>query len=117
MAYDEELADRVREIAHPGRTLTEQRMFGGLGFLTGGNMAVAVSGQGGLLVRVDPGEFESLQDGDAVAPMVMGGRVSRGWLRVTAATVEDDTALREWVERGLDYAEKLPPKRKRSVSK
>ncbi|WP_280342724.1 TfoX/Sxy family protein [Nocardia neocaledoniensis] len=112
MAYDEELADRVREIAYPGRALTEQRMFGGLGFLTGGNMGVAISGQGGLLVRVDPGEFEALQDGDAVTPMTMGGRVSRGWLRVTAAAVDDDAALREWVERGLTYAGKLPPKKK-----
>jgi hypothetical protein len=84
-------------------------MFGGLAFLIGGNMAVAASGQGGLLVRVDREEGERLL-GDAVQPMVMGGREMVGWLRVTAT--DDDEVLREWVERGVAYARTLPPKKK-----
>ncbi|NKY27581.1 TfoX/Sxy family protein [Nocardia gamkensis] len=109
MAYDEELAERIRELIVPGPELTERKMFGGLAFLIGGNMAVAASGQGGLLVRVDPEEGERLL-GDAVQPMVMGGREMVGWLRVT--TTDDDKVLREWVERGVAYARTLPPKKK-----
>ncbi|MEU1999104.1 TfoX/Sxy family protein [Nocardia gamkensis] len=109
MAYDEELAERIRELIVPGPELTERKMFGGLAFLISGNMAVAASGQGGLLVRVDPEEGERLL-GDAVQPMVMGGREMVGWLRVT--TTDDDEVLREWVERGVAYARTLPPKKK-----
>ncbi|MGK8501008.1 TfoX/Sxy family protein [Nocardia asiatica] len=110
MAYDEELAERIRELIAPGPELTEQKMFGGLAFLIRGNMAVAASGQGGLLVRVDRDESEQLL-GDTVQPMVMGGREMVGWLRVTG--VDDDEALREWVERGVAYARTLPPKKKK----
>ncbi|MBF6228219.1 TfoX/Sxy family protein [Nocardia abscessus] len=109
MAYDEELAERIRELIAPGPELTEQKMFGGLAFLIGGNMAVAASRQGGLLVRVGPDEGERLL-GDAAQPMIMGGREMVGWLRVTA--VDDDEVLREWVERGVAYARTLPPKKK-----
>ncbi|MET9213082.1 MULTISPECIES: TfoX/Sxy family protein [unclassified Nocardia] len=112
MAYDEELAERIREIVYPGQDLVEQRMFGGLAFLVGGNMAVAASGKGGLMVRVDRAEGESLIDGQSVAPMVMGGREMVGWLRVATAAVEDDAVLREWVERGVNYAKTLPRKKK-----
>ncbi|MEU3012428.1 TfoX/Sxy family protein [Nocardia asteroides] len=116
MAYDEELAERIREIVYPGRDLTEQRMFGGLAFLIGGNMAVAASGKGGLMVRVDPAEGEALLDGAAVTPMVMRGREMPGWIRVTAATVADDAVLREWVERGVRYAGNLPRKKPKKSS-
>ncbi|MFE7743628.1 TfoX/Sxy family protein [Nocardia sp. NPDC057455] len=109
MAYDEELAERIRELIAPGPEVAERKMFGGLAFLIGGNMAVAASGQGGLLVRVEPEEGERLLD-DAVQPMVMGGREMVGWLRVTAT--DDDEVLREWVERGVAYARTLPPKKK-----
>ncbi|MGQ4599226.1 TfoX/Sxy family protein [Nocardia sp. R6R-6] len=112
MAYDEELAERIRELIAPGPELTERKMFGGLAFLIGGNMAVAASRQGGLLVRVDPAEGERLV-GDGVEPMVMGGREMVGWLHVAVAA-EDDEILREWVERGLAYARTLPPKRRSS---
>ncbi|MFC4125325.1 TfoX/Sxy family protein [Nocardia rhizosphaerae] len=111
MAYDEELAERIREIVYPGQAVTEQRMFGGLAFLIGGNMAVAASGKGGLMVRVDPADSAELVDGDAVAPMVMGGREMRGWLRVSTAAVAEDAALRSWVERGVGFAGTLPPKK------
>ncbi|MEU7628536.1 TfoX/Sxy family protein [Nocardia sp. NPDC049220] len=110
MAYDEELAERIRELIVPGPELTEQRMFGGLAFLIGGNMAVAASGRGGLLVRVDPEEGERLV-GAAVEPMIMGGREMVGWLRVDPAAADDDEVLREWVGRGIAYARTLPPKR------
>ncbi len=110
MAYDEELAERVREIVYPRPDLAEKRMFGGLAFLIGGNMAVAASGKGGLLVRVDPAEGDALLDGSTVTPMVMGGRELNGWIRVAPETVDDDVTLREWVERGVRFAETLPRK-------
>lgn len=111
MAYDTELAERVRELVYPRGDIDEKKMFGGLAFLVGGNMAVAVSGKGGLLVRVEPAESETLIDGAAVAPMTMGGREMTGWLRVAPDLVADDAVLREWVERGVTFAAALPRKR------
>jgi hypothetical protein len=110
MAYDQELADRIRGFLVDADGVTEQRMFGGLAFLTNGNMAVAASGQGGLLVRVDPDEAGNWIDGDRVAPMVMRGREMHGWLRVVIDA--DDPGLERWVSRGVAYARSLPPKRK-----
>src|SRR5213596_1159376 len=88
MAYDEELADRLRELMAGEAGLTEQKMFGGLAFLIGGNMAVAASGQGGLLVRVDPEESDALVRKSAARPMVMRGRQMAGWLRVDTEDVQ-----------------------------
>ncbi|WP_091758279.1 TfoX/Sxy family protein [Pedococcus cremeus] len=107
MAYDEELADRLREAlgAEPG--LSEKRMFGGLAFLVEGHMAVAASGQGGLMVRVDPATSEELVDGALVDRVVMRGREMDGWLRVASAAVDDDEALRAWVVRGVAAARAL----------
>lgn len=113
MAYDEDLADRIRELVATEAGLTEQRMFGGLSFLINGNMSVAASGRGGLLVRVDPAHAEELLGG-AVEPMVMGGREMRGWLKVSAETVASDTQLASWVERGVGYARGLPAKAPKS---
>lgn len=111
MAYDEELADRIRDLLGPAVAETvEKRMFGGLAFLVGGNMAVAASGQGGLLVRVDPELAEELVDGSGVAPMVMGGREMRNWLRVAPEFLGDDDVLSTWLDRGFGYARSLPPK-------
>ena len=104
MAYDEDLADRLREQLS-GVSVTEKKMFGGLAFLVGGNMAVAASGQGGVLVRVDPADSDELVRATRAEPMVMRGRPMRGWLRVDAG---DDLA--EWVARGVGYARSLPPK-------
>ena len=110
MAYDEELADRIRELVAGENSLTEQKMFGGLAFLIGGNMAIAASGQGGLLVRVDPEESDELVSTTEAETMVMRGREMRGWLRVASEHVGTKEQLAEWVERGTSYARSLPPK-------
>lgn len=112
MAYDEELADRVREALDGGTDVSERAMFGGLAFLFGGNMGLAVSGQGGLMIRMAPEAAAALVDDISVAPMVMQGRELDGWLRVTADAVATDPDLAEWVGRGAEFARSLPPKRK-----
>lgn len=109
MAYDEELAERIRElIAHRG-DVAEKKMFGGLAFLVGGNMAVAASGQGGLLVRCDPAESASHIAAGA-EPMIMRGKPMSGWLRVAGDAVTSDNDLGRWVDVGEAYASSLPPK-------
>jgi len=110
MAYDEELAGRIRALVGDRDDLTEKKMFGGLAFLIGGNMAIAASGQGGILVRVDPAESDALVATTAAELMEMRGRSMAGWLRVETAAVGDDAALGEWVGRGVGYAASLPPK-------
>jgi hypothetical protein len=112
MGYDHELADRIRELVAGEVGVVEQGMFGGLAFLINGNMSVAASGQGGLLVRVNPEETDSLVDGERVTPMVMGGREMRGWLRVDSAAVDAADQLEQWVARGVTYARSLPAKSK-----
>lgn len=111
MAYDEQLADRIRTLIGAEAGLTEQKMFGGLAFLVGGNMAVAASGQGGLLVRVDPARSDMLVETTNARLMEMRGRQMKGWLRVDGADVGTEGELQEWVERGTAYARSLPPKR------
>lgn len=110
MAYDEELADRIRALASGEVGLAEKKMFGGLSFLVNGNMAVAASGQGGLLVRVDPQESAELVETTSAEEMVMRGRSMAGWLRVASGEVEADEDLGAWVDRGLSFARSLPPK-------
>jgi TfoX/Sxy family transcriptional regulator of competence genes len=110
MAYDEELADRIRALLGNRPDLTEQKMFGGLAFLIGGNMAIAASGQGGILVRVDPEESDELVATTPAEPMEMRGRQMAGWLRVDTPEVAADAELASWVERGAAYAASLPPK-------
>ena len=110
MAYDEDLADRIREVLSGEKGLEEKRMFGGLAFLINGNMAVAASGQGGLLVRVAPNDTDKLVDGKHVSPMVMAGREARGWLRVATDGVKTKRQLQSWVSRGVGYARTLKPK-------
>jgi TfoX/Sxy family transcriptional regulator of competence genes len=110
MAYDEKLADRIRELVAGERGVTEKKMFGGLAFLIDGNMSVSASGQGGLLVRVDPDESGALTGNPGVALMEMGGRSMAGWLRVDADAVGTKKQLAAWVERGVTYARSLPPK-------
>ena len=111
MAYDEELADRIRELVGSQPDLTEQKMFGGLAFLVGGNMAVAASGQGGILVRVDPAESDELVATTNARLMEMGGRRMRGWLRVDPEDVRTKGQLAKWVDLGTTYARSLPAKR------
>jgi TfoX/Sxy family transcriptional regulator of competence genes len=110
MAYDEDLAERVRKLIGSDPGLAEKKMFGGLAFLIGGNMAVGVSGQGGLLVRVDPQESDELVASSSAYPMEMRGRQMQGWLRVDSEDVRGDSELASWVERGTAYARSLPPK-------
>jgi TfoX/Sxy family transcriptional regulator of competence genes len=111
MAYDEDLANRIRELIATEARLTEQKMFGGLAFLVGGNMAVAASGQGGLMVRVDPADTEALVAKPHAQPFEMRGREMKGWLRVDAEGVRTKRQLEPWVRRGVNYARSLPPKR------
>ena len=110
MAYDEDLADRIRELIAGEPDVTEMRMFGGLAFLVGGNMSVAASGQGGLMVRVDPDETDALLDRPHTRPFEMRGRPMQGWLRVDDEGVKTKRQLEAWVQRGLAYARSLPPK-------
>src|SRR6185503_6418511 len=110
MAYDEDLAYRIRELVAAERGVEEKRMFGGLAFLINGNMSVAASGRGGLMVRVPPDETEKLVARDHVEPMVMAGRETRGWLRVSVEGVKTKRQLQAWVTGGVDYAKSLPPK-------
>src|SRR6187200_1686883 len=103
MAYDEDLANRIRELiaAEPG--VTEKRMFGGLAFLLAGHMAVSASGQGGLMVRVDPEDSDALVAKPHARPFEMRGRVMRGWLRVDPEGVRTRRQLAPWVRRGVTY--------------
>jgi TfoX/Sxy family transcriptional regulator of competence genes len=110
MAYDTDLADRIRELLGPLGGVDEKRMFGGLAFLINGNMSVAVSGQGGLMVRVPPNDTERLVGRPHVSSMVMAGREVRGWVRVESDGVKTKRQLTDWVTRGADYARSLPRK-------
>jgi TfoX/Sxy family transcriptional regulator of competence genes len=112
--YDEELADRIRELLAQEQDVSEQRMFGGLAFLVGGNMAVAASGQGGLMVRVDPSKSDRLIATGVAQPMEMQGRQMKGWLRVGTGGVRTKPQLRKWVDIGVSYARTLPAKPKRA---
>jgi len=111
MAYDEDLAGRIRDLVAGDPALSEKKMFGGLAFLIGGNMAVAASGNGGMMVRVDPAESDSLVSTTAATVMEMRGRAMSGWLHLDASDVGATGELEEWVERGVSYARSLPPKR------
>jgi hypothetical protein len=110
MAYDEDLANRIRELLGAHKGVEEKRMFGGLAFLINGNMSVAASGHGGLMVRVPPEETAKLLTREHVEPMVMAGRETRGWLRVSDEGLKSKRQLQSWVGRGVDYASSLPPK-------
>ena len=111
MAYDEDLANRIRELVAMEPGVTEQRMFGGLAFLIDGNMSVSASGRGGLLLRVDPAETDALLDRQHASPFEMRGRTMQGWLRVDAAGLRTKRQLEGWVARGVAYARSLPSKR------
>jgi TfoX/Sxy family transcriptional regulator of competence genes len=111
MAYDEDLANRIRELMAGESGVTEKKMFGGLAFLIGGNMAVAASGQGGVMVRVDPAETDALVAKPHAKRFEMRGREMQGWLRVDAEGLRTKRQLEPWVKRGTAYAGSLPPKR------
>jgi TfoX/Sxy family transcriptional regulator of competence genes len=110
MAYDEALAERIRQRLgdHPG--VTEKKMFGGLAFLIDGNMSVAASGQGGLMIRCAPQDTDSFLEEPGAEPLVMRGRAMDGWLRVSEDAVSGEAELSRWVDRGASYARTLPAK-------
>jgi TfoX/Sxy family transcriptional regulator of competence genes len=111
VAYDQELADRIRELLAGDRTVTEKRMFGGLAFLVDGKMAVSASSRGGLLARIDPAQHDRLTRGAHVEAFVMRGRPMEGWLHVAPDAVRTTRQLRTWVDRCATYARTLPAKR------
>ncbi len=110
MAYDEDLANRIRELVLAESGVSERRMFGGLAFLIDGNMSVSASGQGGILLRVDPAETDTLLGKPHAQPFQMRGRVMQGWLRVDAEGLKTKRQLERWVARGVTYARSLPSK-------
>jgi TfoX N-terminal domain len=110
MTYEEDLAHRVRELIGEEPGLSEMRMFGGLAFLFDGNMAVAVSSKGGLMLRHDPRERDELLAREHTRPMIMRGRPAKGWLRVDPEGVKTKRQLGSWVRRGVAFARTLPPK-------
>lgn len=110
MAYDEELAHRIREQLQDVTGVREMRMFGGLAFLVGGHLAVAAGGQGGLMLRVPPDQTEQLAATAHAGRMVMRGKEMNGWLRVDAPGLERDADLKRWTDIGVRYASSLPPK-------
>jgi len=110
MAYDEDLANGIREVLGGEADVTERKMFGGLAFLAGGNLAVAASGNGGLMVRVDPEETDALLTKPGVRPFEMRGRPLDGWVRVAADGVWTEHQIEPWVRRGVSCARSLPSK-------
>jgi TfoX/Sxy family transcriptional regulator of competence genes len=111
VTYDEDLAERIREILEAEPAVTEKKMFGGLAFLVGGNMAIAASGQGGVLVRADPSQSDKLVDTTDAEVAVMRGRPMQGWLRVAPEHLRTRRQLAKWAHLGARYAASLPPKR------
>lgn len=110
MAYNEDLADRIRELVETERGLTEKKMFGGVAFLIAGHLAISASGQGGALVRVDPAESDRIVDTSSAEVAIMRGRPMTGWLRVADADLGTKRQLTKWVQLGVAYARSLPPK-------
>ncbi|MGI8802168.1 MAG: TfoX/Sxy family protein [Solirubrobacteraceae bacterium] len=110
MPYDEDLANRLRELLAAEESITEKKIFGGLAFLLHGHMSVSASRNGGLLVRVDPGDTDKYLAAPHVTLMEMGGRTMDGWITVAPEALETDAELAEWVRRGTDFARSLPPK-------
>jgi hypothetical protein len=113
VAFDEDLAFRIRALLSAHSAVTEQKMFGGLGFMINGNMAVGASGQGGILLRVPPESTAELVGRPHAGPFEMRGKPMEGWMRVTETGVESDADLAKWVAIGVDYAKSLPPKSKK----
>jgi TfoX/Sxy family transcriptional regulator of competence genes len=111
MAYDEDLAERIREVLEDDPDVTEKKMFGGLAFLIRGNMAIAASGEGGVLVRVEPAESDRLVDSTNAEVAVMRGRPMQGWLRVQPEDLRTKRQLALWVRRGTEYARSLPARK------
>ena len=110
MAYDEQLADRIRAHVEQEKGLTEKRMFGGLAFLINGRMAVAAGSKGDVMLRVDPKDTERLLQLPNASPVEMRGREMVGWLNLDANLISSEDEMAEWIQRGVSYAKSLPPK-------
>ena len=110
MAYDKELAERIRRVVHDVPGLAEKRIFGGLAFLVNGHLAASASSQGGILLRVDPADTATLTEHPDVTRFRMRGREMDGWLHVGTGAVDTEESLRSWLAHGVDYARSLPPK-------
>lgn len=110
MAYDEDLAGRIRELIAGQPGVTEKKMFGGLAFLINGNLSVSASGRGGLLLRVDPEQSDELLGRAHAHPFEMRGRSMQGWLRIEPEGVKTKRQLERWVAHGVSYARSLPSK-------
>src|SRR2546429_2525569 len=113
MAYDEDLANRIRELIASEDGYTEQRMFGGIGFMIDGHMAVGVSGEGGLMIHCSKEETEALLAKPGARPFEMRGPEMKGWLRVDAESVSTKRALEPWAMQSVAFARALPPKEKK----
>ena len=109
MAYDEVLAQRIHDLLDGEAGVTSKKMFGGLGFMVDGHMAVAAGSGGALMVRADPDQGASWVS-EHVQPMVMRGRPMTGWLLVETEALASDQDLRLWVDRGVTFVRALPPK-------
>jgi TfoX/Sxy family transcriptional regulator of competence genes len=111
MAYDEGIAEQIRELlAADGYEVTEKKMFGGLAFMVEGNLAVAASREGGMLVRTDPDEAAEFEAMPGVESMEMRGNRMPGWMFVAPEALSADGAIESWVRRALDFVANLPPK-------
>lgn len=110
MAYDEDLANRLRELLASEDAVTEKKMFGGLAFLLRGNMSVSASRNGGLLVRIDPADTDAAVARPHVARMEMGGRTMDGWITVAPEGLRTKRDLATWVKRSVAFVRTLPPK-------
>ena len=110
MAYDQELADRIRALLAGEPELAEKKMFGGLAFLIGGHMTIAASNQGGAMLRVDPAQSDDLLSTTPATLVEMRGRPMPGWLRLDSGELRTDEQLRAWIDRCAAYTRSLPPK-------
>jgi TfoX/Sxy family transcriptional regulator of competence genes len=108
VAYDEELAHRIRAVLAGVAGVSEKRMFGGLGFLVNGHLAASASSRGGMLLRVDPADTDALVAEPHAERAVMRGRPMDGWLRVAVSELSDHE-VDGWISRGVAYARSLPP--------
>ena len=113
MAYDEDLASRIRELIASEDGYTEQKKFGVIGFMIDGHMAVGVDGEGRLLIHCSIEETEALLAKPGARPFQMRGREMKGWLQVDAESVSTKRALEPWVMQSVAFARALPPKEKK----
>ena len=109
MAYNKDLAQKIRDVLGEVPVLTEKQMIGGIGFMIQGNMACGVN-KDDLIIRVGPDQYDYALTEDHTRVFDMTGRPMRGWIVVTSKGYEAMSELKDWVERGIIFAKSLPPK-------